>query len=151
MALDTLLKELRQIRRLTRAELSDITGIKEGSLARYERAKKDGGQVPPLPNLAKLCVALQVGPIDIFAAAAETEEDRDFFEGNYDDFWRINNREMAYLSDQWDIERFGVPLRELGNGPTTSSELDRSDIQNSINEPEAVGAAPAKTSRDDGG
>ncbi len=80
MSLGILLKKARKKRGVTRQQLADEVRVNINSIAKYERAGEKNGQFPPLPTIARLCVALNVSSADVFLAVCETDEERNFFQ-----------------------------------------------------------------------
>lgn len=58
MSFGSTLKNLRDIRGISQAELARISGIQAPILCEYEADRRD----PSIPNVRKLCEALNVGP-----------------------------------------------------------------------------------------
>jgi len=54
----SVLTSMREIRNLTQAELARVSGIQPSILCEYEAGRRD----PSIPNVRKLCEALNVGP-----------------------------------------------------------------------------------------
>lgn len=65
------LKELRGKARLSQAALAERCGVRQASVAEYER----GTSVPTWPNVVRLALALGVTP-DAFTAAVAQKENR---------------------------------------------------------------------------
>ena len=59
----------------SRAELANSSGVGENSIVRYEKAGlEDGGQYPPAPKLAALCLALNIDFEDALLGCLTSED-----------------------------------------------------------------------------
>ncbi|WP_419797605.1 MAG: helix-turn-helix domain-containing protein [Terasakiella sp.] len=72
---------------ISRIELSRRTKISQNSLARYELAGEEGGQFPPLPKFALICMELNLDPREVLELAVPFEvEDGSILRFKYSDF-----------------------------------------------------------------
>jgi len=67
--LGALIVSARNARGWSRTVLSNITGLSQNTLAKYERAGEPGGKMPPANKLATLCYHLQIDPREALKAA----------------------------------------------------------------------------------
>lgn len=80
MLLGPTLRRAREALGFSRAALTELTGINQNSIAKYELHGLDGGQPPPLERLVRLAVVLRLDPRDLFIAACQTPEEVEYFE-----------------------------------------------------------------------
>lgn len=74
-ALGDLLFDARKERNWSRADLEEATGVNASSIAKYENAGKTAdGQYPKAPILAKLCLALNVDPLQVMLACLPPQD-----------------------------------------------------------------------------
>lgn len=75
VALGDVLKRARNAKGYTLKRLSEVTGINQNSLAKYERAGYPNGAFPPLDKFTTLCVHLDLDPRDGMVEVVDDDVD----------------------------------------------------------------------------